>query len=152
MRKRVFVRILLAWLAFPALAHAAVHPPANLMPCFEMAADRYHVDVALLVSIAAVESAFDPKAMNSNKNGSRDIGIMQINSSWFPRLQRDFNIAEESIWNPCTNIMVGAWVLAGNIAELGATWDAVGAYNARSRHKRVRYVNLVKRKLEKWTQ
>ena len=142
--------VLAAVLWVPCAAAATNDPPASLMPCFEMAAARYDLPVALLVAIASVESNFDPQASNANKNGSRDIGIMQINSSWFARLEQAFRITEDALWLPCTNVMVGSWILAQNIADHGATWKAVGAYNARSTHKRERYVALVKKRMAQW--
>jgi soluble lytic murein transglycosylase-like protein len=81
-----------------------------------------------------------------NRNGSRDIGLMQINSSWLPTLARH-GINEHHLFDACTSIHVGAWILAGNVSRLGYTWEAVGAYNARSAPLRRAYAHKVHREL-----
>lgn len=110
--------------------------------CFSEAAARYGIPRELLVAISRVESSGNPLAINRNKDNSYDIGHMQINSRWLGALSR-FGIAEQHLWDPCTSTMVGAWILAGNINRLGYSWDAVGAYNARSPEKRVKYAHKV---------
>jgi soluble lytic murein transglycosylase-like protein len=107
-------------------SHKAV---ADLDACFAEAARRYNIADELLYAIAAQESRLDPAAVGWNGDGSRDIGLMQINSWWLPALA-EFGIDEHRLLEPCTNIAVGAWILAGNIARYGYTWDAIGAYNA----------------------
>ncbi len=98
--------------------------------CWQTAAERYGLPVALLIAIAEQESAFNPRAINSaNRNGTRDIGLMQINSMHLPELAR-LGIREADLFDPCTNVQVGAWVLASAFAQYGYGWDAVGAYNA----------------------
>jgi len=116
--------------------------------CFQQAADRYSVPVALLYAIAKVESNFDTKAFNWNRNGSADYGLMQINSRWFSVLEERFNIKRERVvQDPCTNIFVGAWILASNFSSHGRIWNSVGAYNAgfseQSRDTRSDYVRKV---------
>lgn len=106
--------------------------------CFAAAGQRYHIHPRLLQAIAQHESRMNPRAVNQNKDGSRDIGIMQINSRWLPTLN-NLGITSGQLWDECFNIMIGAWVLAQNFQRLGYTWEAVGAYNARSSDKRIRY-------------
>lgn len=97
--------------------------------CWVSAGKRYSVDPWLLYTISSVESGMNPLAVNVNKDESRDLGLMQINSWWLPQLSK-FGITEESLFDACTNINVGAWILAQNIGQFGHSWDAVGAYNA----------------------
>jgi soluble lytic murein transglycosylase-like protein len=110
--------------------------------CFDEAASRYNVDRELLRAIAKTESNFRADAINVNKDGSEDIGVMQINSSWLPTLRR-YGITRQALLDSCTNVHVGAWVLAGNFRQYGRVWKAVGAYNARSPDKQEIYVAKV---------
>ncbi|MDD5708636.1 MAG: lytic transglycosylase domain-containing protein, partial [Kiritimatiellae bacterium] len=98
-------------------------------------------------AIAKAESDMNPRAIHRNTDGTDDIGIMQINSRWLPTLSQ-FGIGRRELETACTNVHVGAWVLAKNIALYGHTWRAVGAYNARTPEKQQRYVFHVWTKLQ----
>jgi len=106
----------------------------NFNHCFIQAADRFQIDHRLLRAIAEVESSMNPRAIGQNKrNGkviSEDVGLMQINSSWFPLLGKMGVTRNVLIEDPCQNIFVGAWILAKNISANGVNWESVGAYNA----------------------
>jgi soluble lytic murein transglycosylase-like protein len=112
--------------------------PVYANACWQDAAEQYEVNPYLLFAIAKTESNLKTNALNRNKDGSYDIGLMQINSRWLPIL-RKYGVREEQLWDACTNIQVGAWVLAQNMRRMGNSWDAVGAYNAKDPAKRLRY-------------
>jgi soluble lytic murein transglycosylase-like protein len=97
--------------------------------CWEEAAKRYGINPYLLYAVAKTESGLNPSARNRNKNGTYDIGLMQINSSWLPKL-RQYGVDEKQLLDPCTSIHVGAWILAQNMQRFGNSWAAVGAYNS----------------------
>jgi soluble lytic murein transglycosylase-like protein len=100
--------------------------------CFSEAGEKYKIDPLLLRAIAQVESSMNPQAINDNRNGSQDIGIMQINSSHLTRLGKSGITREKLLADACLSVMVGAEILAGFILRFGYTWRAVGAYNAGS--------------------
>jgi len=120
--------------------------------CFTQAAQYYSVEKALLLAVAKEESRFNTKAINDrNGNGTVDIGIMQINSWWKPILEK-LGISWSRVKNDvCTNIHVGAWILATNFKSSGFNWQAIGAYNAGYRqspslnNKRRIYINKIKK-------
>jgi soluble lytic murein transglycosylase-like protein len=100
--------------------------------CYQAASERYGVSASLLRAIAIVESSENPGAINdshSARTGSRDLGLMQINSRHLTRLSR-YGITQAELLKPCVSAAVGAWVLTDLIARHGYTWEAVGAYNA----------------------
>jgi soluble lytic murein transglycosylase-like protein len=112
--------------------------------CYEEAGAMYGIAPRLLWTISKGESNFNPAAVNYNTNGSYDFGLMQINSSWAPTL-RKMGISWESLADPCTNVKVGAWVLAQCVQDYGYTWTAVGCYNSRTPSKRDRYAARIAR-------
>ena len=88
--------------------------PDRVLACWEQAASRYGLSPQLLVAVARVESGLNPAAVNRShlaRTGSYDIGLMQINSRHLPLLAR-YGIKETQLQEPCTNIHVGAWLLA----------------------------------------
>lgn len=129
-----------------AITLAYVLGSTSATACWNAAAHRYGISSELLYAIARTESGLDPRAVGTNRNGSRDIGLMQINSWWLPVLAK-FGIGESELFDPCTSIHVGAWILAQNVSRYGYTWEAVGAYNASSPQLRAAYVARVRRHL-----
>ena len=138
-------------LAMCALACPGVSPALGQGPCFEAAAARYQIPAELLVAIARTESGLRADAIGRNEDGSEDLGLMQINSWWLPHLAR-YGLTREDLTDPCTNVEVGAWILAQEIRRFGYGWEAVGAYNAGpapdSAPARRRYAAQVARRME----
>ncbi|HGJ5879074.1 MAG TPA: lytic transglycosylase domain-containing protein [Arsenophonus nasoniae] len=100
--------------------------------CFDKACSYYQIDPDYLRAIARQESNFNPKAKNKNKDGSFDLGIMQINSKTFNAIKKEYPIlsVNDLINHPCLNIHIGAMILSRNFATYGKNWLAVGMYNA----------------------
>ncbi len=112
----------------------------SIMECFAVASQAYRIPTEYLWAIGRVESSLNPRAQGKNKNGTRDLGVMQINTTHLPHL-RKYGINETRLLDePCLNIHVGAWVLRGNLNRYGETWEAVGAYNASERRRDLRLV------------
>lgn len=124
----------------------------NQAACFSAAAGHFNLDKTLLVAISKWESTFNPKAINKNNDGTEDYGMMQINSSHLPALEQA-GFTKKDLFDPCTNIYIGAYILNDCIKRHGHTWRAVGAYNAGSRKNReaarIRYVAHIKTMYQK---
>jgi soluble lytic murein transglycosylase-like protein len=112
--------------------------------CFDEAGEEYGINPQILRAIARVESNFKPRAVNWNKNGTYDFGIMQINSSWYFTLGKEW---WSKLGDPCSNIRGGAMILSGCMKKYGYTWEAIGCYNSQTPDKRNRYAQIVYRQL-----
>lgn len=128
-------------------------PTAAVHSCLLAAARKHRVDYRLMRAVAEQESGYNPQAIRApyiagNKDGSLDYGLMQINSSWLPTLA-SYGITQRTLLDPCVNADVGAWILADLFRRHGLTWDAVGAYNAKSPEKRYAYAVGVYTKLQR---
>lgn len=138
-------------LAVP-LSAAAAGASFEVDACLRAAASKHGISYPLLYAIAQQESSFNPAVVAaSNLDGSEDYGLMQINSRWLPTLAR-YGIAKQDLFKPCINADVGAWILRTNFERMGVTWSAVGAYNAQSPDKRLRYALAVHSKLKRLSQ
>ncbi|MBI5444530.1 MAG: lytic transglycosylase domain-containing protein [Deltaproteobacteria bacterium] len=117
-------------------------PCAAFGMCFDEAAQLYpSVPVTWLRSIARQESGFNQSAVNKNKNGSYDVGVMQINSFWRPILGEErWRFVNE---DACYNVIVGAWVLNQCVERHGLTWKAIGCYNSPTAEHQLRYSSKV---------
>lgn len=123
MRRLPFKTLFIAALIIVSLARTA----SAADYCFEQAGQMYGISPQILWAIAKSESHFNPRAVNWNKNGSYDYGVMQINSSWSKVMGP---AAWNALSNPCYNIKVGAWILSLCIRKYGYTWKAIGYYNS----------------------
>lgn len=114
--------------------------------CFEEAGVKYGISPTLLWAIAKVESEFNPEAYNKNAKGlGYDYGVMQINSWWASKIgKKHWNELDDA----CKNVHVGAWILSQCFETHGYTWEAVGYYNARTKHKRDKYVQKIQKAVQ----
>ena len=127
------------------------------LQCINAAAYEYHVPAKLIIAVLNVERGRAGLKV-CNKNGSYDLGPMQINTSWWPKLYK-YNITpNEVLYDPCKNVEVGSWILAGAIAQGNNLFRGVGDYHSHtaiynqeySERARLSYTELVRKlRLEK---
>lgn len=88
-----------------------------------------------------------PTAIGRNRDGSFDIGLMQINSSHMARLKK-MGVSEKQLLNdPCISVIVGASILSDMMKIYGYSWEAVGAYNAGTSPKNAEIRNRYAKKI-----
>jgi soluble lytic murein transglycosylase-like protein len=106
----------------------------DLPPCADYYASYYQVPIAIIRAVAEQESGGDPLALNRNRDGSFDVGVMQINSRWIDPanpnglVKYGIDLGRLS-GNECQNIAVGTWILHQNYHALGDWGRAIAAYN-----------------------
>lgn len=108
-----------------------------LATCLLLAAKSYSVPPAVLVGILEVEGGKVGQEVGPNSNGSYDLGPMQINTIWLPKLSEYWGVSEDTArkWvrdNACTNMSVAAWILKKNIEETESLPKAIAYYHSRT--------------------
>ncbi len=116
--------------------------------CWEEVGRRYNINPYLLAAIAKTESNFKANAVRHNSNGTKDIGVMQINSLWLPELAK-YGVRENDLFDPCVNISVGAWILNQRQGNYGNTWEAVGTYHSKTPRYKWKYAEKVHGNLQR---
>lgn len=115
--------------------------------CLMLAAQTYAVPPQVLVGILHVEGGRIGQQV-ANKNGSYDLGPMQINSLWVPQLADTWKIPQKKAWqllrdDGCTNVNVAAWILRQHLTETGSLAKAVAYYHSRTPSKGQKYKTKV---------
>lgn len=70
-----------------------------------------------------------------NSNGTHDLGPLQINSWWVPRIARLIHKPEPHVrywlrFDPCFNAEAARWIFLSGLKVTGDYWDAVGVYHS----------------------
>lgn len=106
--------------------------------CLMMAAQNYSIPPQVLVGILHVEGGKIGQQVR-NKNGSYDLGPMQINTLWTKELAKEWNISQAQAKrlvrdDACTNVNVAAWIFRRNLNETKSLSKAIEWYNSRTPH------------------
>ncbi|HUD95854.1 lytic transglycosylase domain-containing protein, partial [Sphingobium sp.] len=89
-----------------------------------------------------------------NRNGSHDLGSLQINSWWVPRIAVTLNRSPEDVrhwlrYDPCFNANAARWIFVAALASTGSFWKAVGVYHRPSSDGQKRYAHSVAEHLKR---
>jgi len=119
-----------------AVAPSAVAPtPATIEACIYAAAYVYHEPPAVLLILLNVESG-TLGAVSHNTNGTVDIGPMQVNQLWIPKLAEHWLADPQTTYealrdNFCANVEAGAWILRQGLDRAkGDFWGGVAYYHS----------------------
>lgn len=128
----------------PPAAPYTTEPERCIIP-----ASQYHgINPHVLRAILKVESNLNPNAVGQNDNGTKDVGIGQMNSMHFKELSK-FGIAPEHLKDACIGTYVAAWHLKKGIHKHGNTWFAVASYHSATPYFNNRYQILLNNELVK---
>lgn len=99
--------------------------------CMVTASQRFNLPLNGLLAILLQENG-RIGARSSNKNGSFDLGPMQVNTVW---LKSDsplygYVTAEQVQNNLCTNIHSAAWIWSSQFKSSKDLWASVGYYHS----------------------
>lgn len=71
----------------------------------------------------------------ANTNGTHDLGPLQINTWWVPRIARLVDRPEHQVrhwlrYNACFNAEAARWIFLSGLESTGEYWKAVGVYHS----------------------
>lgn len=83
-----------------------------------------------------------------NKDGSHDLGPLQINSWWVPRIaallsRREGEVRRWLQFDPCFNAEAARWIFLDALKMSGNYWKAVGIYHSPNDARQRRYAGRV---------
>ena len=105
------------------------------LACMALVAQIYSLPPRVLPSIQGVEGGA-PGIVHHNRDGSEDLGIMQINTIWLPGLARytrlgPVELRDRLLYRPCFNIAAAGLILRTYLDETGGDlMRAVGNYHS----------------------
>ena len=87
-----------------------------------------------------------------NSNGSHDLGPLQVNSFWVPKLASliDRQPSQVRAWlmhDPCFNVQAARWIFLSALSATRDYWKAIGVYHSPTYWRQRRYADLVASKL-----
>lgn len=121
---------------------AASLPASSRTQCVDSAARRFNVNPQLILAVMRTEGGTTGK-VTWNKNGSYDMGLMQINSIHLPELAQLGYSRDTLINNGCANIFAGTYKLRQAIDGGQDFWHGVSRYHSKTPEKGAVYLGRV---------
>ena len=115
--------------------------------CILAAAYTYQLPPPIILAVLEVEGG-KIGTQSRNRNGSYDLGPMQVNTIWVKDLSKRLrmdqqDVATRLVYDPCFNVGVGSWILRSKINEAGSFWKGVAHYHSKTPHLGSRYMYKV---------
>lgn len=149
--------------AIPALLCTAIVGIALYTnPAFAKSADKEEMRIAFCIRQASLGRPWLEKTLWGlrdqeagwigaevrNRNGSHDLGPLQINSWWIPRVaalvaRSPVQVRYWLRFDPCFNAEVARWIFLSALRSSGDYWKAVGSYHSPKAWRQKRYLKSV---------
>lgn len=140
----------------PAPAHVSQTPPwyrPLTAQCVIEEANRQRLNPWKVATVLKVEGG-RVGMFSQNKNGSYDIGPMQVNSVHLPDLSKLYGLPQHTIaqllaYDGCFNVAVAAWLLRKRTNEAGGDfWRGIGRYHSKNAPAAQRYIRRAEAALQ----
>jgi hypothetical protein len=121
---------------------------AMIEGCLRAAAELHHVPAGVLALLMRVEAGRLGE-VSQNTNGTVDIGPMQVNDTWVPKIAGHWSASHAAAYralrdNFCANVEGGAWILRQALDEAhGDLWKGVALYHSHDPVHKLEYMRLV---------
>jgi len=88
----------------------------------------------------------------ANTNSTHDLGPLQVNSSWVPKLsvlvgREPALVRKWLIHDPCFNVEAAKWIFLSGLRATHDYWKAIGVYHSPTPERQLRYRKSVARRL-----
>ena len=136
----------------PVSTQRSVAAPASSSreACMLRGAQMYRLPIELLRAVALTEGG-ETGTVSRNRNGSVDMGVMQVNSVHLSSAPHNFKArgitAQQLINDDCVNIAAGASILRYEIDRAANFWSGVAHYHSKSPYYASIYLAKVVRHL-----
>ncbi len=106
-----------------------------LAACIMLASQIYSVPPAVMIGIMHVEGGRVGQQVGPNRNGTYDLGPMQVNTRWVPELARFWQVDQRTAKvavrdDGCVNVKVAAWILRQKIEDAGSLYLGIAHYHS----------------------
>jgi hypothetical protein len=135
-----------------ASAAAATMTDTTIQACILAAAALHRLPAVMLVILLRVEGGTIGH-VSQNIDNSVDVGPMQVNQVWLPKLAQHWHASIEDTFvalrdNFCANVEGGAWILRQGLDEArGDFWGGVGIYHSHDPGYQAVYLHQVLRQV-----
>lgn len=90
----------------------------------------------------------------ANKDGSHDLGPLQVNSWWVDKIANITRRSPKTVrwWlanDACFNVSAARWIFLTGLASTGEYWKAIGAYHSPTAWRQKRYAASVSSHLKR---
>ena len=134
----MFSATVIGAILFVSVVDAAFAATFTREQCIAGASAHYLVHPDIIRAILRQEGG-RVGAVSWNRNGTYDIGPMQINSSHLSEL-RGFGISRDQLLtDECLNIYIGTWMLKKAIVTAPNVWAGIGDYHSHTPDLNVTY-------------